>query len=326
MSLLLSLRGLKLNNLNVHYSQPDSYPCSFLLVSFSGKIVALGWQVEDTFKEEKYFFYEKFQLIKATDELHQLMSDDDWNNWTGELFLINNYNIWHVSANYMDPISEIRTSIEPFIRNIKSNFPELRSAAELSDQELNTMYSKIESLACEKQKLSDEIENRDKRIAFLSSCLETSSKECDSIKSQLKRETIAHDLIRKQRNFLLKGYNEKTLNQLTTQQRKSLISLLDHLGDIRKDQYSPNEIPEINNDFLAPCLIVKIPVIETIDWDSVKIPAVKYEYRIMDKDGNLSDLSMDTIRANPDAIFDFGFSIISDDLKCCVPINKEYLI
>jgi hypothetical protein len=326
MSLLLSLRALKLNNLKVHYYRPGSYPCSFLLVSFSDKIVALGWQVDDTYKEEEYFFYEKFQLIRATEELHKLMPDDDWNNWTGELFILNKYNIWHASANYIVPISEIQTSIEPFIRNIKSNFPELRSAAELSDQELNILYSKIESLACEKQKLSAEIENKDKRIAFLSSYLETSAKESDSFKYQLKSETTVHDLMRKQRNFLLKGYNEKTLNQLTTQQRKSLISLLDHLGDIRKDQYSPNEILEINNDFLAPGLIVKIPVIEIIDWDSVKVPAVKYEYKLMDTNGNMSELPINKIRQNPDAIFDFGYSIISDDLKCCVPINKDDLV
>ena len=74
------------------------------------------------------------------------MTLNEWYTWPGELFIINNRSIWHCNFNMAQPVGFIHNSLDLFVKNMKFDFPELRSANEISDEQIRMLSKEKELL------------------------------------------------------------------------------------------------------------------------------------------------------------------------------------
>jgi len=146
MSLIQELINLNLDNLKIQYVNSGERTYSFLLTTSSGKLVAVGWHADDIFDKKDYSFKDNKSYVLRDDYLSRLMSLHDWNTWPGELFLISNICIWHTGFNMVEPTGFIRNSLDVFVKNMKFNFFELRSASEISEEEIRIHSTEKEQL------------------------------------------------------------------------------------------------------------------------------------------------------------------------------------
>jgi len=146
MSLIQELIHLNLHNLNIKYLNSGEGSYSFVLSTASGKLVAIGWHVEDNFNQKEYSFKDKKAHLLVNYHSTALMTLNEWYTWPGELFLINNRSIWHTDFNRAEPIGFIHTSLDLFVKNMKFNFFELRLASEISEEEIRICSSEKEQL------------------------------------------------------------------------------------------------------------------------------------------------------------------------------------
>jgi hypothetical protein len=146
MSLIQELIHLNLNNLNIKYLNSCEVSYSFVLSTASGKLVAIGWHIADLFNEKEYSFIEKKSHLLVNYTSYGLMTLHEWNTWPGELFIINNRSIWHCNFNMAQPIGVIHNSLDLFVKNMKFDFPELRSANEISDEQIRMLSKEKELL------------------------------------------------------------------------------------------------------------------------------------------------------------------------------------
>ena len=210
MSLIQELLNLKLNNLIVQYFEPGKSSFSFLLTTASGKTVAIGRQVEDDFNEKDYFFFDKMQSLGKADSTASLMSSDAWHTWAGEVFLINNSNIWHTSFNVIDPTALIDNSLAQFTKNIKYNFPELRSASEIADEEINKLTSERDEFQVSNLQLSAEIQQLKNKVSTLNNQVAQLNKQCDTLNETTKdKEVIISKIGKRNKLFPVRPYSKR---------------------------------------------------------------------------------------------------------------------
>lgn len=325
MSLIQEILNLNLNNLKVQYFEPCEGSYSFLLSTTSGRIVSIGWQVQDDFMEKDYFFWEKKIYVSNNEYLSGLMSLNEWNNWPGELFIINNSNIWHVSFNTIEPTGFIQESLNEFLANIKHNFPELRSATEISNQEINKLSIDKEELHKSNLLLSEEIGNLNDKIATLwdeISRLEKKNKNLEETNKDFD-EKISNLI--KERNYFSKDYTQKVLHDLSSEQKSSLLIIMENSYIDTNGKEQPINQVEINDAILYPDLIVKIPTSFVENWDNAydKFHFETFEYRRMSPDGKIVELTAKEIIKIPESVFYSKVPHRYDDLGCCVKISKE---
>jgi hypothetical protein len=328
MSLIQKIINLDLNNLKVQYLVSDKGSYSFLLSTTSGKIVSIGWQVADDFKEIRYHFFEKINGISRNEATAGLMHPDEWHKWTGELFLVNNHYIWHSSFNVLDPVGQIDSTLKQFIKNIKYNFPELRSAGDISDEEINKFSLEMEELQKANLSMSAEIERLRTREVKYREALSQLENRCNILEENNKASVDKISKLIKERSYFQKVHFENVLQNITSDQKTALRFIMKgtYIDGYGKEQLI-NQV-EVNNDLLFPDLIIKIPSSFVENWDNSydKYHFETYEYRRLSFDGTIGLLSVNEILQNPEAVFYSKAPYKYDDLGCCVMISKKDIV
>jgi len=164
MSLIQELIHLDLNKLKIKYSNASDSSYSFVLTTASGKLVAIGWHVEDQFNEKEYSFMDNKAHLLVNHSSAGLMTIHEWYTWPGVVFLINNRNIWHAEFNMAEPIGYIHNSLDLYIKNLKFNFPELRSESEIPDKKISTHAIESEQFQNSVLLMSAEIEELQSQV------------------------------------------------------------------------------------------------------------------------------------------------------------------
>ena len=318
MSLVRQLQELKINNLIAEYCGKEDETNSFLLKTSRGKIVGIGWQVEDNFTDKEYFFLEKIQYINKNERLSGIMSQENWHHWNGKLFLINNSTIWHVGFNMIIPIRRSEDNLNGFIKDIKTNFPELRSSSELSDSELNELTSTVHTLRTQAQMLIKENEQLKTKIKELYNVIGNIKKDKGQKEQSLANLDLLIERLVNERDYFEKGGRLDVVRSLSLKQKDKLLELL--------DEKSLSGI-EVNHHLLSPALIVKIPTTVVIEWDSPydKVEAHTYVYQVIGIDGSARTICIEEIMKNPEAIVGSKLPFTFDDLSCCFHIRKTEL-
>ena len=91
----------------------------FSIKNLSNKLVAIGLQIDEEFKEETAWFpnYNKKLALLFTD--YNEYSNFYSNNYFVE-FVINTNNVWFIPNLVINPVGKIENTIEPLINSIRS--------------------------------------------------------------------------------------------------------------------------------------------------------------------------------------------------------------
>jgi hypothetical protein len=93
------------------------------LLKTSGKIIAVGWIIDDSETQETYFFGTKCIMVNSLyNESSHLFYEqiDGWdrNDWHGLVFVVNQKNIWHCPIKVHFPVGKISDNLDKFITDL----------------------------------------------------------------------------------------------------------------------------------------------------------------------------------------------------------------
>jgi len=326
MSLIQSLKNININNLNVQFFEKGTFSCSFILKTTAGDLVSIGWQIEDNSEPSGIFFESYLKLLHSNKMLNAFLSPSELKQWNGILFVANQTSIWHTGYRSVNPHCPCPTSLDTFILNLKSSFPVLRGASEYSDQEINDLHAKIRSLEKIQVRLTGEIDKHKKRIKFFSTQLSNTQNQLHTLESENEFVKERWVCARMDRELFSPYYAKFVLAQLTKAQLHSLILLMSEVQTYMDPTDWFFDGLYVNYEIIRPEFIVKIPVIEQVEWSNHKIVDSRtYRYCKVSTSGQITDMSLTEVQEIPGIYLTTYMHVPNDDLVSCVTISEKFL-
>jgi regulator of replication initiation timing len=187
-----SIEGLRLKK-----TAPDESFFDLLLYTLDDKLIGCG-KIDESFNGSELIFFDYYH------KLHESIYENQLDRWKGLFFLVAEEAIWICAYAQVNRVGKRYTEIAPFLKNIKDNFPEVKSQIEREvdsltektynlERELDEAKAKSEHLSGECNKLM--LENS--KLKSVSKQFEQAQKKIEELEFKLKfefvRDTISLD-------------------------------------------------------------------------------------------------------------------------------------
>jgi hypothetical protein len=335
MNLEKYISNLRNDNLLIEHNADTQSIYNYIVRSKSNKIVAIGWKTSETESSSSIDFERVKNIIDliSTTEKELLQADFI-------VFKVSDDKLWAINKRsvFYPEMLEIESFYKLFELIIKT-FPEVKPENEkkidklTSEYYLNNLHLENPNLGLEY--ISEEIKKLKRDNIHLTESENYLSIKVECLEEGLKKsEKLIDELNEKQNNlnkyieiekrtfaYLSILIKENVLEKLSKKQSISLINF------IRNNKSRV----EVNLDLMFPDLIIKTKEEKLVAYDTATdwIPFPTMKYRIIKKNGQIEDISINDVFENKSAVIvpsnDYFLGGIKeiDDLKGCIYISIE---